>query len=266
MSDIRYQRAEIRKIYSLSSVVFCSLLSVLCLLPSVCFAGDINSRFYIANSLYEQGSFDEAIRQYNTILEQGFESGNLYYNLGNCFFKKGELGKALLNYEKSRRFIPYDKDLAANYEYGCSLIKASPIEPRVSLPVRVLDIFFNNFTVDGLTIMLSALYILILVAILTGVFVRPLKKYAFILAVFIGLFFIACFIGLGHKIALLDREAIVTAQQVEVRFEPFDEATTYFTLPEGSKIIILDKRGDWRKVKRPDGRFGWIKAVALEII
>ncbi len=233
--------------------------------PALCYAGDIKSSFYAANSLYEQGDFDNAIKQYSSILESGSESGNIYYNLGNCYFKKGELGRALLNYEKARRLIPLDKDLESNYEYACSLIKGGGAAPGRSLFVRVFNDFFEKFTIDGLTASLSALYMLILIGVLAGLFLAPFNKHALILAVFSGLLFIAAFAGLAGKIALLDKEVIVIAGQADAKFEPIDKATAYFTLYEGMKAELVASKDNWCKVRRQDNKSGWVDNSAIEI-
>ncbi|MFH1678947.1 MAG: tetratricopeptide repeat protein [Candidatus Omnitrophota bacterium] len=233
----------------------------------IVFAADNHetSAYQRANVYYEQADYDEAIKQYNSILEEGLESGNLYYNLGNCHFKRGELGKALLNYEKARRFIPLDKDLESNYEYACSLIKGQAVASRKSLLLRVFNSSFEKFTVDSLTILLSVFYILILVSILISLFFRRFKKYALILAAFMGLFFIVGSVGLRGKIVLLNKEAIVIAEKADVKFEPMDKATAYFTLYEGMKVEVISSKDNWHKVRRRDNKSGWVENSALSI-
>lgn len=229
-----------------------------------CYADDKES-FYAANSFYGQGNFNEAIKQYGSILESGLESGNLYYNLGNCYFKKGELGKALLNYEKARRLIPLDKDLESNYEYARSLIKGGAVVSQKSLPAGALDNLFGKFTVDGLTLMLSALFMLIFIGILISLFFRPFKKHALIFAAFLGLLFIVGLVGLRGKVAVLNKEAIIIAARADARFEPMDKATTYFTLYEGMKVEVISSKDNWHKVRRQDNKSGWIENSALAV-
>ncbi|MFH0772015.1 MAG: tetratricopeptide repeat protein [Candidatus Omnitrophota bacterium] len=259
-------------VYRISSITSCMLIlfSVLCSLFSVCYAqqepiDSVKSSFYRANSLYEQADYDEAIKQYSSILENGLESGNLYYNLGNCYFKKGELGKALLNYEKARRLMPLDKDLESNYEYACSLIKGGVAASKNSLSLRVLNNLFEKFTIDGLTILLSALYVLILVSVLMSLFFRPFKNQGLVLVIFMGMFFIVGLAGLKGKISLFNKEAIVTVEQADAKFEPMDKATTYFTLYEGMKVEVISSTGDWYKIRRQDNKSGWMENSALSI-
>ncbi len=232
-----------------------------------CYAADNHetSAYQRANVYYEQANYDEAIKQYNSILESGLESGNLYYNLGNCYFKKGELGKAILNYEKARRLIPLDKDLESNYEYATSQIKAQTILSKKSLPLRVLNNVSEKFTIDSLTVLLSVFFILILISILINLFFRPFKRNALLLAALTGLFLIIGFTALRGKIALLNKEAIITAAQADAKFEPMDKATTYFTLYEGMKVEIISSQDTWHKVKRPDDKTGWIPTTAAAI-
>ncbi len=242
-----------------------ALFSSLFLEAGFAFNNHETSAFNRANVYYEQANYDEAIKQYNSILETGWESGNLYYNLGNCYFKKGELGRAILNYEKARRLIPLDKDLESNYEYTRSLIKGGTVASKKSLPLRVLNNLFEKFTVDGLTILLSALFILILMGILISLFFRLVKKHALILTVFMGLFFIAGFAGLRGKITLLNKEGVVIVEQVDAKFEPMEKATVYFTLYEGMKVEVTSSKDNWYKIRRQDNKSGWIEKSSLSI-
>ncbi len=221
--------------------------------------------FNRANVYYEQGNFDEAIKQYKSILEDGRESGNLYYNLGNCYFKKGKLGEAIFYYEKARRLMPQDRDLESNYEYARSLIKGGAVSNPESLPVRLWNNLFEKLTIDGLTIALGIFFISILISILASLFFAPLKKQALVLTAFWGLCFAVGLAGWKGKISRLNKEAIVVVEQADAKFEPMEKATTYFTLYEGIKVEVLASVNNWRKVRRPDNKSGWVENSALAI-
>ncbi|MCM8831275.1 MAG: SH3 domain-containing protein, partial [Candidatus Omnitrophica bacterium] len=241
-------------------VVFCLIFN------NFSYSQSFQSNFNKAAILYEKGDYDKAIEEYNFILESGFESGNLYYNLGNCYFKKGELGLAILNYEKAKRFIPFDRDLQANYKYASSLIEAQPIISQKFFLFKVLDNIFENFSLDGLTIFSSLMYILILSSILTTLFLKKFKKYAIILCFISLLFFIAGSITLFSRISSLGKEAIVIKKELYAKFEPFPTATNYFSLYEGMKVRIIWKKEGWYKIKRQDNKIGWVEKDALAII
>ncbi|MCM8781034.1 MAG: tetratricopeptide repeat protein, partial [Candidatus Omnitrophica bacterium] len=234
-------------------------------LTSFCYADDIRSVFFMGNYFYEQANYDEAIKQYNRILESGLESGNLYYNLGNCYFKKGQLGRAILNYEKARRIMPGDLDLDSNYKYALSLIKGPTIYPKRILFLRLLDNLFERFSIDGLTALLSAVYLSVLVILLVGVFFKPSKKYALAFAVILGILFVVGLAYLQKKISCLNREGIIIEEVADVKFEPKDSATTYFSLYEGMKVVIVSFQDDWCKVRRQDNKSGWVRTGALAI-
>ncbi|MCM8796514.1 MAG: tetratricopeptide repeat protein [Candidatus Omnitrophica bacterium] len=257
---MKTKKIRANNIFILFAMFFLSFLKI-----GLAFNTEQTSAFNRANVYYEQVNYDEAIKEYESILGAGWESGNLYYNLGNCYFKKGQLGMAIFYYEKSKRLIPLDRDLESNYAYACSLIKGQNVSLQRGFLSRVLNNLFGKFTLDGLTVLLSALYILILIAILTGFMFRPFKKQALIIAAAIGVFFIAGFTGLTEKIAILNKEGVVVVAQADARFEPMDKATVYFTLSEGAKVEIISSKDNWYKIKRQDNKIGWIQKSALSI-
>ncbi|TFG89641.1 MAG: tetratricopeptide repeat protein, partial [Syntrophobacterales bacterium] len=81
-------------------------------------AGEIIDEFKMANNFYEKKDYDSAIRLYESILNQGKESDAIYFNLGNAYFKKGDLGHAILNYLKAKRLNPADEDIRHNLEFA----------------------------------------------------------------------------------------------------------------------------------------------------
>ena len=235
------------------------IMSGYLILSAECSTSQIRIKFYEANSYYSEGKYDKAIDGYEWILAQGVESGNIYYNLGNSYFKKGELGRAVLNYEKAKRFIPRDSDLKSNYEYAQSLVKTTvPVEKKVWL-VRLIDRIFGLFTVDGLTVLLSIIYILFLTVIVAGACIRRVRRYRIVLTAVLLLIFVPAFLTLKKKVSVVGREAVVTVERTDAKFEPFDKATAHFTLYEGMKVNVLSESGLWEKIKRPDGKIGWVK-------
>jgi tetratricopeptide (TPR) repeat protein len=96
--------------------------------------------FFKANTRYHDGAYEDAAREYQRLLESGIESGNLFFNLGNAYFKVGDVGRAILNYERAALFMPSDPDLAANLAYARSLTGVEPCEvplwQRAAFPLR----------------------------------------------------------------------------------------------------------------------------------
>ncbi|MBI5741972.1 MAG: tetratricopeptide repeat protein [Nitrospirae bacterium] len=220
--------------------------------------------FKKGNQFYEKGDYDEAIKEYSRLLKQGLESGNLYFNLGNSYFKKGEHGKAVLNYERAKRLVPDDSDLKSNYAYALSKIENSP--QGAPPPTEKVMGIFNNLTLDGLTVVMSVVYALMVLIITASIFIERVRRYRIIGIFILSLLFITGAAAVFSRAAVLDKEAIVVTKSAEARFEPLENATTHFTLYEGMKVYVLESKQDWSKVRRDDGKTGWLSSRALEKI
>ncbi len=220
--------------------------------------GDPQYIFYKGNTLYEQGKYDLAIREYSKLPARGMESGNLYYNLGNSFFKKGDLGKAILNYERAKRLIPRDSDLKSNYNFALSRIKYNAPETSASLLKRVTGIF-NILSINEMTLLLSAVFVSAVFFFIARLYIQVTRRFSvFFMSVLIIVFILISF-SLFNRISMLDKEAIVISESTEAGFEPFENATAHFTLYEGMKVYIVESKKGWRKVERFDGKSGWVR-------
>ena len=227
---------------------------------------DINLIFESAARDYKEARYEQAIAGFKEILSAGVESGNIYYNLGNCYIKKGELAQAMLNYWRAQRLIPGDKDLQANYEYAKLLLK-SKIETRPRIWIlRVLDNLYQSFSLNRLTVFCFVLYLLLIAAIGISTVARISRwKLASSLAV-LTVFLIISIFALSEQITGLDNQAIILAKEVDAKFEPFPKATDYFNLYEGMKVEVISSKDGWVKVRRQDGKSGWITKNNLEKI
>ena len=222
--------------------------------------------FYRANMYYETGNYDKAIKEDESILENGLKSGNLYYNLGNAYFKKGELGKAILNYERARRFIPRDSDLLSNYRHAKSLMKRKDAPEKRMRIFKWLDTVMAYLTLSqSVALVLVLYYMIVAFIIITKVF----GKFRNHSTAFIILF---CFVltamldPVFFKIRDLRQAGIVTSTITDARFEPLKDATVHFPLYEGMKVYVLRKKEQWYKIKRPDGKIGWINKNTTGLI
>jgi tetratricopeptide (TPR) repeat protein len=227
-------------------------------------AGDPAYVFYKGNTLYEEENYDGAIDEYTKLLDRGLESGNLYYNIGNCYFKKGELGKAILNYERAKRLIPRDSDLKSNYTFALSRIQLN-ITPKLSWIRRVSDLF-HFLSLNELTVLVSSAFVLAVLFLVLRLFLRGLRKYTLAVISCLTMAIVLLSVPLAERIALLDKEAVVIAEKPEVKFEPLDDATTFFTLYEGMKITTIQSDKEWAKIRRADGKVGWIRRKDIEKI
>ena len=220
--------------------------------------------FRDACGLYEKGDYKAAIKEYNRILEAGYESGELYYNLGNSYFKDGRLGMAVLSYKRARNLMPRDGDLESNYRHALFRLRypAAP-KPKI-LPLRLFNNLALYFTVNELAIFLTLLFFIFIAAVLSHLYLKRIKAYfAATVAAVLILFVLTASLA-ASKVIIIRREAVVVSKEADSKFEPFERATTHFKLYEGSTVSILDSKPPWYKARRPDGKAGWVKSSALE--
>jgi tetratricopeptide (TPR) repeat protein len=222
--------------------------------------------FKEANRFYKDNKYDQAIEAYEKIIRTGFESGELYYNLGNSYFKKGELGRALLNYERSRLFMPADSDLRSNYHFVRSVLNVPAGPQGSSRFLNWADLLFDGIGMNGLTALLSVLWISILALLAARLWLPALKPYAVPLAALCAAALIASSVALARKISYYEHGAVVIGSDLEAKFEPGSGATTYFKLTEGSPVFILERASGWIKIRRPDAKIGWVPAESIAAI
>jgi len=244
------------------------------LLPAAIFAeeaavNDPNKLFYVGNSLYEKGDYTKAAEEYLKIIGLGVESGNIYYNIGNAFFKLGKTGYAILCYEKARRLKPGDSDLKANLDYARSFVDDQPgAGMRRNILFRIIWIPFKSVNLNGITAIAAFFYILLIAAltllIKNRILFRRILPAVYLLA-FAFLFSVSAFALRYYNEEFL-KKGIVVDKRVEVKYEPIDKAATYFVLNEGVKVTVQKTRNGWRQIRRSDGESGWVlKDLVQEI-
>ncbi len=222
------------------------------------------TQFQQAGISYTAGDYQKAIELYEEIVKKGWVSGPLYYNLANSYFKAGNLGKAVLNYERAQRFIPRDADLASNHQYALSQVK-NYSAPAKKLPVKILEGYRNSLTLDEITLLLFFFFFLIEALYFLGLFLRwPRTSWTLTMIVSCLLLFFHGFVFASHMNH--QKNWAIVLKVSAARFEPRENATAYFELSKGTKVKILQEEGSWVKIQRLDGKVGWIKREALEEI
>ena len=212
---------------------------------------------------YKQGHYKEAIDSYEEVLQSGWESGALYFNLGNGYFKNGQLGKAILNYERAQMLTPRDSDLRFNYHYAFLQVKPSFAAPEKNIFEVLIDKHMAFYTSGEMIVFTCAgvfafgvVFMLLLYFPKIMVFARWMMGIAgFIFIVFLG--------GFILKEQITQSQAIVI-ENAQARFEPRLEATVYFELSEGSQVGLVEDGNAWVKIKRGDGKLGWVEKAKIE--
>lgn len=223
-----------------------------------------------ANTAYLRSDYRCAIRDYEAILNRGFRSAKLYYNLGNACFKDDRLGEAILNYRRARLLAPGDEDIRYNLSVAESRTK-DRIEtiPEFFLEgwMRTLRNLLSGTAWTMLSLVLLALaFLCALFYLLAGRL--SLRKGGFYgMAACLALFVVATLFAAADRSETLDRrDAVVMSSAVSVKSSPDRAATDLFVLHEGTVLRTGDSLGDWTEVTIADGRKGWLESRHIETI
>jgi len=223
------------------------------------------SEFVAAGMAYKEGRYDAAITRYDTILDGNRVNGPLYYNLGNSYFKKKNVGQAVLNYERAKKFIPRDSDLNFNYRYVRSKIDQQTVDSGQSFFDRAVKSHIQFYTIDEMAIILFWLGFAISGIFLISLYVQwPQSATGGIITVLI-LSFLVYSLGLVAKVQV-ERDLAIVMSETDTFFEPRTDSTVHFKLSEGMKARILKRQGNWVKIERLDGKIGWVDREVLEKI
>jgi tetratricopeptide (TPR) repeat protein len=220
--------------------------------------------FSRGNDYYEKGEYQNAITEYNKIIDTGYASGPLYYNLADAYFKMGKLGEAVLNYKRAMLVMPRDGDLKANYKFARSNVIERPVPGKSIWDWRPFKLYRDNLTVNEATMLASAAYILGLVLLFLVLLRIAVNGYLSALLACLFLFMVFNVAVVWKKTGDIKTGAVTVVPKADAFFGPFDTATKFFTLNEGVCVNVMKWKGDWVKVKRADGKIGWVKANEIE--
>ena len=222
------------------------------------------------DSAYIKNNYISAIRIYEELLKQG-ESAEVYYNLGNSYYKTDNIAKAILNYERALLLDPGNADIQANLEVA----RSKTIDEVIPIP----EVFFVAWGKALINILgtdewaKSGIVFFFLLLISFGIFFfskqNTVKKVTFILGLIFLLFTLFCNIfAYQQKKSLKKRNyAIILSPSVTVRSAPSESGTSLFILHEGHKVEIKDdSMNAWKEIRLEDGKVGWIPVSSMERI
>lgn len=223
-----------------------------------------------ADAEYSKGNYQQAIKDYEELLKQGVNA-DVYYNLGNAYFRTDNITLAILNYERAHMLSPGDEDIEFNLQFA----RSKTIDKITS---KDEPFFFNWYrslvtltSVDHWAYLAVVSIIMVLVLVLMYLFAGslPLQKIGFFGALaFLLLFLLSNLFAFQQKRMLENRNgAIVVSSSVSVRKSPAHNAEAAFVLHEGTRVDVTDKTiKGWREVKIADGREGWLQEDKIEEI
>lgn len=222
--------------------------------------------FSEANSAYQQDQFEEAIALYDSIIESGYLHGETFYNLANTHFRLGNLGNAILNYERALKINPNDEDALHNL----ALANKQVVDEFNIVPTPALQRIFKDVSsiLSSSAWTIIALVFFAFMSILLGYFIFS-NRNSFILTL-AGLSLIMALLleGMAYgKYNLEQRQfAVLTALNSYVKSAPAESAQDLYILHEGTKFQVLDSFEGYSKIKLPDGKIGWIASLSISVI
>ena len=212
--------------------------------------------FAKANQDYSEGHFRGAVDGYKNLVSAGQRNANLFYNLGNAWFRLGNFGEAILNYERALALDPHHPEAAAN------LLLVRDEARALELKRAWLDRYVEAGTSTQYSIAASIAFWFV-VSCAARLFFSRRHSAALIsliilsIAVFASAVFALYSLETGRKGRAL---AIVTGKKIEARLATADNANSVLALPPGSEIKVLSQRGDWLYAALPNDLRGWIPA------
>ena len=223
-----------------------------------------------AEMAYTAEQYDKAIELYESVLRSYGDSYELYYNLGNSYYKESDIANAILNYERALLIKPGDSDIRFNLELAKQQT-VDKIEPLKDFFLKEwIRSVQNLISVDSWATIGIACFVLFICCLVLFFFSKwmRLKKIGFYFGIL--LFIVVIFANVfayNQKNELLNRNgAIVFAPTVTVKSSPDNSGTDLFVLHEGTKVFIRSSVGDWNEIVLEDGNVGWINKKDIVII
>jgi tetratricopeptide (TPR) repeat protein len=223
-----------------------------------------------ADSAYAAGRYQDAIRDYEALLKQGV-SADLYYNLGNAYYRTEDITRAVLNYERAFQLSPGDKDIRHNLQMARSKT-IDKITPETEFFfITWMRAVVNVMSVDAWAKTALGALALAIVLALVYLFAERLwlRKLGFFGGGLLLLLFLVCnlFAYLQKNELTHHRGAIVMSSAVNVKSTPAANGTDLFILHEGTRVdIIDDQMQQWKQIRVADGKEGWIETSQIETI
>ena len=237
------------------------------LLTSTVFAG-VSEDFAAANKAYQDKEYAVAIEAYERILTEGVESASLYFNLGNAYFKSGDLGHAVLYYMRAQRLAPGDDDIAHNLEFARGFTSVQMEGVRLNPVQSFFESIVAPYRLSLLAWVSSAFFVLLLMMMILrwGIGISGAAVRAGLL---VALIFVIVSSGLTtfkYRTDYLSRRAVIVAEESPVQTGPSEQSDIELQGAPGLVVEILAESNDYYNVLFENKRRGWIdKRFVAEI-
>lgn len=238
--------------------------------PNAVRADEAANLFLQANQQYEAGNYLQAVQAYEKILAAGRANWQVYYNLGNAYYKQKNIGKAILNYERARRLNRDNEDIDFNIDLAnLSVADRIPAMPQ-ALVLIWLDRAIHAISLEAAATLMLIFWVLLFTCAIVWMLARREvfqswgRRGVWVTGV-LWLVFLSIFGIRAYEQATI-QEGIVLSSRVVVRSSPAEDATEMFILHEGVKVRLQESSGEWQRIKLADGKVGWLETKTVEKI
>lgn len=223
-----------------------------------------------AEKAYDSKKYKEAISCYEKLIEEGYKSHQLYYNLGNSYYRDNQIGRAIYAYELARKMNPNDEDIRINLSKAAAKT-LDKIESKENFFISAVKTnVLSSFTTTSWA--WFSIFTLFLCCVFIFIFINALNPLVKRIGFFLGCAALVGFVityALGYSAMTSKYEnkfAIILSREVKIMNEPTPSASSKFSLHEGTKIRVVENNGDWVLIKLDNGNEGWVKLGDVGII
>lgn len=243
------------------------ILTLICCFQGVSQNGAV---FKNGNDAYNEGDYVKATDLYLEILEKGEHSAELYFNLGNVYYKLNQTAPSIYYFEKALMLKPNDPEIKNNLGYAQKMtldaIEVLPETGLVNLYKKITGVLsFDQWSYTAIIFM--SLFVLLYIAFYFFRYSTK-KRIAFIGSLlFLLLSIIAVvFAFVEYRDFNANNSAIVFSQESQVKAEPNNRSQQIFILHEGTKVNVLEELGEWKRIRLTDGKTGWIASESIKLL
>ena len=227
---------------------------------------DISTLFLQANQAYKSGDFQAAADGYEKLVAAGLGNGELLYNLGNAYLKKGDTGRAILNYRTAELFMPRDADLEANLQFALGQATDRIDCGEGESLLKTVCFWYAKLSCRELCYVFLSVNAVFWLLFIGRLFLRTdllgIGLYVFL--------FLSLLLGasLGAKLynTAYTRSGVVLAGEVMVRSGSSPSDTVLFKLHEGAELTVAGEENEWLKITLCDGKKGWVQKSSIGIV
>ena len=233
-------------------------------------AQTVDELFTEANKAYKEAKYNEAIELYQKIEAEGKISSELYFNLGNSYYKLNKVAPTIYNYEKALQLDPLNEDAANNLVFAKRLTLDVIEELPKSFFQKLNENYLQKFSFNQWAIIVVIFSFVASILFLLFYFsVTSSRKRLYFVTSIISFLLLIISLTITYNQYTFSKnniEAIIFAEKAEVKNAPTLNTSAIFTLHEGTKVKVLDAVDNWKKIKLADGKIGWIIASELKVL